>query len=187
MGSLTNQPESTLKHHQYFKDVVLNQGSNTIRKNILATLIAWNEVGKGWMLNKDWAEGEKCFKKSIESAREAGAEDPTATSLPKVNLGLAYWLTQRYVEAASTITEALQEREAKFGKDDRESFITGRLLHALGNVKKSQSLLDESLELHRRSLRQYLSTIGRNHQRTGDAHVKVAEHCMRMGEWNEAR
>ena len=158
-----------------------------MRKNVLPTLIAWNEVGKGWMLNKDWAAGEWCFKKSIASAEEAGAKDPTDTSLPKVNLGLAYWLTQRYDEASSTITEALREREAKFGKDDKESFITGRLLHALGNVKKSQGLLDESLELHRRALRQYLSTIGRNHQRTGDVHVKVAEHCMRMENWDEAR
>jgi uncharacterized protein HemY len=65
-------------------------------------------------------------------------------------------------------------------------FSTGRFLHALGNVKKSQGFLDESHALHQRALRQYLSTIGRNHHRTGDLHVKVAEHYMRTGEYDKA-
>ena len=64
---------------------------------------------------------------------------------------------------------------------------TGRLLHALGNVRKSQGLLDESAALHRRALQQYLSTIGKNHHRTGDVHVKVAEHCIREGMMTEAK
>jgi hypothetical protein len=63
---------------------------------------------------------------------------------------------------------------------------TGRFLHALANVKKSQGYMDESHELHKRALSQYLSTIGRNHHRTGDVHVKVAEHCLRAGDLTAA-
>ena len=53
---------------------------------------------------------------------------------------------------------------------------TGRFLHALGNVKATQGLRKESLAYHSRALSQYLSTIGKNHHRTGDIYVKVAEH-----------
>ena len=53
---------------------------------------------------------------------------------------------------------------------------TGRFLHALGNVKATQGVREESLAYHSRALSQYLSTIGKNHHRTGDIYVKVAEH-----------
>ena len=53
---------------------------------------------------------------------------------------------------------------------------TGRFLHALGNVKATQGLRKESHAYHNRALSQYLSTIGKNHHRTGDIYVKVAEH-----------
>jgi hypothetical protein len=39
--------------------------------------------------------------------------------------------------------------------------------------------LDESFLYHRRALRQYEQTIGKSHHRTGDVHVRVADHLLR--------
>ena len=123
VGSTTNQPTETLRHHQYFKDLVMSQRTHAPDRNPLTTSIAWNELGKAWMLNKEWVKGEECFEKSIESAKLTGRNDPTDTSLPKVNLGLAYWFTQRLDQASLVITQALQEREDKFGINDNQSFM----------------------------------------------------------------
>ena len=123
VGTETNEPESTLRHFQQFKDIVLNQDSKNAHESRLAPSIAWNELGNAWMLNKNWLKGEECFHKSIETAIAAGTKDPTEMSFPKVNLGLAYWLTDRHAEAAATVAEALREREAKYGKDDKDSFM----------------------------------------------------------------
>lgn len=59
---------------------------------------------------------------------------------------------------------------------------TGRLLHAVGNVKNSQGLFDESHDYHRRALFLYKSTLGNRHHRTADVFVKVAEHNIRLNQ-----
>lgn len=66
-------------------------------------------------------------------------------------------------------------------------YRTGRFLHALGNVRESQGMLVESLAYHERALRQYESTIGKNHHRTGDVHVRIADHLLRDRHLEEAR
>jgi hypothetical protein len=50
----------------------------------------------------------------------------------------------------------------------------------------SQGKLDESLLYHQRALRQFHATIGKNHHRTGDVHVRLAEHYAGAGRLNDA-
>jgi hypothetical protein len=64
---------------------------------------------------------------------------------------------------------------------------TGQLLYALGNVRRSQGLLYESFGYHQRALGQYKSTVGDSHHYTADACFKVGEHCMRFGNYKDAR
>jgi hypothetical protein len=64
---------------------------------------------------------------------------------------------------------------------------TGRLLHAMGNVKFSLGRLDESEHYHRKALAHYQSTIGNDHHRTADVCHRVAQHCSRRGELKQAR
>lgn len=64
---------------------------------------------------------------------------------------------------------------------------TGRVLHALGNVRASQGRLKESYDFHQRALMQYRSTIGDNHHRTADVCYKVAEHYIRFEKLEDAR
>ncbi|PVH87326.1 hypothetical protein DL98DRAFT_271169 [Cadophora sp. DSE1049] len=64
--------------------------------------------------------------------------------------------------------------------------MTGKLLHAYGNVKASKSELDKSYEFHLRGLQQYKSTIGNNHHRTADLCVKVSDHYTRLRQYSAA-
>ena len=63
---------------------------------------------------------------------------------------------------------------------------TGRFLHALGNVKGGQGFQDEGLNYHHRALVHYKSTLGNNHHRTADLFVKVAEHNIRLQQYEMA-
>jgi tetratricopeptide (TPR) repeat protein len=99
--------------------------------------------------------------------------------LQLANLGLAYWLQGNNELASSILKKGLKDREDEFGLDDRVSFITGRFLHALGNV-------ESSLDYHRRALMHYKTTLGNHHHRTADIFVKVAEHHIKLGNYDMA-
>lgn len=123
VGTETNDPENTLKHFLAFKDIVLRQQTEAADGSSFSMAIAWNELGNAWMLNKNWQRGEECFLKSIEVAKSKDNFDATDVSFPMVNLGLAYWMTNRLTEAVQTIEQGLKDREEKFGRDDKESFM----------------------------------------------------------------
>lgn len=63
---------------------------------------------------------------------------------------------------------------------------TGRILHGLGNVRCSQGRLDESEIYHRRALAQAQATVGNLHHRFADICHRVAQHCLRKGEYDHA-
>lgn len=65
-------------------------------------------------------------------------------------------------------------------------YRTGRFLHALGNVRNSQGAFDEALDYHRRALLFYKSTLGNHHHRTADVLVKVADHNIRLHQYDMA-
>lgn len=138
------------------------------------------------MLNRRWQKGEECFKRSIETLRLLKEFKRSTLSLPLVNLGLACWLQGRVSEALATLTQGLRDRQEAFGVNDRISFITGRYLHALGNVTAAMGNQEQSLEYHRKALFHYKHTLGNGHHRTADVFVKVAEHSMRMGQGDNA-
>lgn len=63
---------------------------------------------------------------------------------------------------------------------------TGRLLYAMGNIKSSQGLLEESLSFHERAYRQFTATVGPNHHRTCDVSCRMAIHYARLGRNDES-
>ncbi|KAL8731034.1 MAG: hypothetical protein Q9166_003685 [cf. Caloplaca sp. 2 TL-2023] len=186
IGTETNDPIGTLKNFQTFNELMNNEFGDGTQGKDKRLAISWNELGNAYMLNGLWAKGEESFKKSMQTMQRVDGFQNIDNSFALVNLGLAYWLTDRLQEAVDVLMEGLKHREALYGPDDRESFITGRFLHALGNVKAAQGLRQESQKYHNRALAQYLSTIGQNHHRTGDLHVKVAEHHYQLQEYEEA-
>ncbi|KAF2230784.1 hypothetical protein EV356DRAFT_324935 [Viridothelium virens] len=181
-----NEPRDALKYHKLFNNMMVKDSAGKASHDDMRLAISWNERGNAYMLNRKWVKGEKCFLKAIEEMEKLDNFERTMLSLPLANLGLAYWLQRKYDEALRTLEEGLRDREDAFGLDDRVSFITGRFLHALGNVKGSQGHEDEGLKYHRRTLLHYKSTLGNRHHRTADVFVKVAEHNIRLQQYEMA-
>ncbi|KAH7348146.1 P-loop containing nucleoside triphosphate hydrolase protein [Pyrenochaeta sp. MPI-SDFR-AT-0127] len=186
IGTESNQPKFALFHFRKFNEMTIAEIDRQRLKTDKRLAISWNELGNAFMMNKMWFDGERCYKKCLQVAQQMPNFAPAQFSFPYVNLGLAYWITERLSEAKQTLEEGLRHRVAAYGQDDHESFITGRFLYALGNVAASNGDLGESLSYHERALRQFLSTIGKNHHHTGDIHIKVGEHHLRSGNLNEA-
>ncbi|CAN9407919.1 unnamed protein product [Alternaria alternata] len=173
-----NEPNDALRYLTMFNQEMVKE---SLKKNPedMRLAISWNELGNAHMLNRDWKKGEECFLKSIEEMRKYHKFSETMISLPLANLGLAYWLQGNSELASSTLKKGLKDREDEFGKEDRVSFITGRFLHALGNV-------ESSLDYHRRALMHYKLTLGNRHHRTADVFVKVAGHHIKLGNYDMA-
>lgn len=63
---------------------------------------------------------------------------------------------------------------------------SGRFYHALGNVTYDQGSAEDSLNYHHKALLHYKSTLGNNHHRTAAVFVKVAEHNIRIHQFDTA-
>lgn len=178
----TNQPQEAIKYFEHFNMKMTKEFEATpeLVKRDMRFAISWNELGNAHMLNRQWKKGEECFQRSIETMGYLENFQKSHISLPKVNLGLAYWLQNMLLKAQEILTEGLKERQDAFGLDDRISFITGRYLHALGNVMASIGDRQQSFDYHRKALFHYKSTLGNSHHRTADLFVKLAEHSMGM-------
>ncbi|KAK5451987.1 hypothetical protein LTS15_007710 [Exophiala xenobiotica] len=146
---------------------------------------AYNQLGISKMMSDEVDEAIELFQKALFVYRPL--KNAQFLAMPMANLGLGYWLQGKYALAVSTLEQGIKERVELHGPNDTESFRTGRLLHAMGNVKENQGLLDESEMFHRKALTQYQSTIGDDHHRTSDVRHRIARHCLRKGELKQAR
>jgi tetratricopeptide (TPR) repeat protein len=181
-----NEPSDALYYHRLFNDRMVKQLSGEAGEKDMRLAISWNELGNAYMLNDNWVTGEDCFLKSIEEMRRLRDYNKTTISLPLANLGLSYWLQNKLETAARVLVQGLEERADELGEDDKVSFISGRILHAIGNVRGSQGRRDEAYKFHRRLLLQYKATLGNRHHRTADAFSKVGEHQILRGQHETA-
>ena len=198
----TNDPEGCLYHAQEALNTMLElSAERQERTSKLAT--ATSEMGKACSRNG-------LYHKALEYYAESRTIREAQPGFHKVNLftsllgrGHALWLLGQYEEASQSITEALDNQAEYFGGPDdtsshrsvkcaclshyADSSRTGLALFALGNVRLSQGLYNESISLHQRAMRQYRATIGEHHHQFGDACYKVGEDHVRFQEYDIAR
>ena len=123
-ATVTNKATDALSRFQAYNSMMVaevNAGSNSKTSGLA---VSWNELGVAYMMNRRWQEGRDCFLRSIDITMTLVNFKKTMISFPTVNLGLAYWLTNRYSEAVQILSEGLADREAAFGIDDRVSFMS---------------------------------------------------------------
>ena len=118
-----NDPNSALRYHLLFNKAMTKELETKQTHEDMRLAISWNELGNAYMLNQEWSKGEKNFLKSITEMRRLKGFKPTQISLPLANLGLAYWLQEKYDLATEALLAGLKDREAEFGLDDRISFM----------------------------------------------------------------
>jgi tetratricopeptide (TPR) repeat protein len=80
--------------------------------------VLWDQLRNVYIMNKLWFEGELCFKQSLETAQRMTNFALAEFSFLYINLGLAYWPTDRFEEAKDTFKEGLKHRVAVFSQDN---------------------------------------------------------------------
>lgn len=133
-----NRPYDALRHQLIFntmmqKELAGKKGSD------MRLAMSYNELGVAYMINDSeckhgldnnsalrlsvWAEGEDCFKMSIQEMKRLDNYKKYKISLPLVNLASCHYLNGDNVQAEKLLLEGLADRVEEFGKDDRESFM----------------------------------------------------------------
>jgi hypothetical protein len=118
-----NRPHATRKHQGMFNKMMIKEIGNKHPGTDMRLAISFNQLGVAHMINDDWIKGEECFRRCILEMERLDDYENFKISLPLVNWGSICWLTGRYDEAEERLLEGLADRIAKFGKNDRESFM----------------------------------------------------------------
>ncbi|SPO03437.1 uncharacterized protein DNG_06120 [Cephalotrichum gorgonifer] len=157
---------------------------------------AHSQIGIAYMMTGKLALATEYFKQSIEIFKSLDEFHVDMLGFPAANLGLSYWMQGQLDEAEEIFANALGDREKEYGKMDKVSYKTGRILHGYGNVKASKAeaarlagdaeryklLMGESQTLHEAALAQFESTLGGYHHRVADMCHKIAGHRIMDGD-----
>ncbi|KAL8808246.1 MAG: hypothetical protein Q9200_004367 [Gallowayella weberi] len=128
-------------------------------------------------------EGIAALLRQQEISKSLGNYIPQSR---EANLGLAYMMQGRLQESETILTQSIEARQKALGKEDKESFRTGKIIYALGNLRALQGRLDESYDCHVDAWNRYLATVGNQDHRTADVGHKIAEHHLRRGQYDDA-
>lgn len=182
----TNDAKKCLFHTQKLlelrREVFRETGKEDIR-----LAIAYNEIAIAWVMNREYEKAIEQFGASIDVYRRLPDYWTAMDTNPRTNLGFTYWVMGDLKKGRQILLSLLKDRVAKFGQNDKESYRTGRVYHGLGNIAYDEGMLDESERYHQSALKQYQEMLGNNHHKTADLCHRVAKHCMRRNDTNNAR
>ena len=121
----TNDHDKSVYHHQCALKAQLEM---RWREDVLDTRLArcYNELGTGRMEAGDLSGSVEAFLESMRIDKELGAYP--YNWVMEANLGLSYTYIGNLVEADVVLTGTLERREAKFGKNDTESYRWATIL-----------------------------------------------------------
>ena len=119
----TNDHDASVYHH---KCALEAQIETRRREDTLDVRLArcYNELGTGRMEGGDLEGSIEAFLESLSIDKQLGVY-PYNWVL-EANLGLSYTYIGDFAEAEVVLTGTLERREAKFGKDDTESYRLGQ-------------------------------------------------------------
>ncbi|CAK7229743.1 hypothetical protein SCUCBS95973_007331 [Sporothrix curviconia] len=217
MGALcneTNDKDGCLEHN--IQCLAIRRQHAVKGRPDLRLAFAHSQMGIAYMMVGKFASATAYFQQSVEMLKSIPGIDLDEFGFPSCNLGLAYWIQGDIDTADTVLTDLLAQREMLHGKLDRVSYKTGRVLHALGNVRASKAIRleaqaqaqadadattsatpdladqakiywDQAFAIHTDCLAQYESTVGKFNHRTADALHKLAEHHIRRKEHVQAQ
>lgn len=191
-----NDPGNSLTNQKAWLDMMLvrrDSGGNMIVDYELAQ--TYNELGVAYACNRRWKEATECFMQSMDIVTKQPNFEEFHLGWSAPNLGFMYWVLGKLEAAENIFNKILGIYEAKFGKDDTQSFKyvkpfrkkdliliyhhrTGKMLHGMGNVQWSKGNRELSYDYHCRALKQYCATVGEKHHRTVAVQIRLAEHHM---------
>jgi tetratricopeptide (TPR) repeat protein len=123
MANEINHAVESLEYLSKFNSMMVRDLGSRQSGTDMRLALSFNELGCAYMLRNDYSRAETCFEQSISSMEKLDNYERWQVSLPGVNLGVVYWLTERYTDAVDVLTRGLRDREKKFGSNDQESFM----------------------------------------------------------------
>lgn len=145
--------------------------------------LAYAERGISRIQDKRYEEGEADLKEALRMRKALGNYIPRSG---EANLSWALLAQSKLEECDTLLLDSLAGREKALGKNDKESVRTGLILYALGNLRAAQNRWHDSFEYHQRAWHHMLATVGERDFYTANVAHKVAEHLIRLGQYESA-
>jgi tetratricopeptide (TPR) repeat protein len=145
--------------------------------------LAYAERGISRIQDKRYKEGEADLKEALRMRKALGNYVPRSG---EANLSWALLAQGKLEECDTLLLDSLAGREKALGKNDKESVRTGLILYALGNLRAAQNRWHDSFEYHQRAWQHMLATVGERDFYTANVAHKVAEHLIRLGQYESA-
>lgn len=145
--------------------------------------LAYAERGISRIQDKRYEEGEADLKEALRMRKALGNYIPRSG---EANLSWALLAQGKLEECDMLLLDSLAGREKALGKNDKESVRTGLILYALGNLRAAQNRWHDSFEYHQRAWHHMLATVGERDFYTANVAHKVAEHLIRLGQYESA-
>ncbi|EHK24082.1 uncharacterized protein TRIVIDRAFT_67712 [Trichoderma virens Gv29-8] len=184
----TNSPQESLRHNLIWLSLMRERKSSDGKQIIDYELgCAYNEVGVAYAMNNMYPLAIDSFKESISTYMSIPDYDEKWLGWPLPNIGMMYWIQGNHKLALKALHRMRNIYEAAYGRDDRQSFKTGKVLYGIGNVYLSLGDLEYALGYHFRALSQWSETLGRGHHRIGDVSHKIAQDLMGLGQFERAQ
>ncbi|PIA96290.1 hypothetical protein CB0940_10839 [Cercospora beticola] len=172
-----------------YKELMIEQLGDDDCQTDPRLAIAYLELAVAHAFKLEYKESKSCSEVALALCESIPLPEMVMNlrTLAVANLALALLELGDAAGARDKALQALQEREERLGPDDRSSMLTGRLLHALGNIYLALDETERSLSYHMRAMIHYKETVGPTHHRTADMCFKVAQHKYRTGHLDEAK
>ena len=142
---------------------------------------AYNDLGQSYAMNRLYDKAIPCFTRSMELMKQLPTFQKDWLCSQYYRMAITYHSMGDSDRAAQLVKEAITDREAVFGQNDRVSSRTGLLYYILGNIRNSQSLVDEAYSLHHRAYLQCRQTAGESSLAALKCSQKLADHYIRQG------
>lgn len=118
-----NDPHLALFHSRKYYELMKESFLDKEPSNDFRLLISYNEYGVALIMNKKWDHAIEVLLQCVRDMAHYSSISDVLMSLPYANLGLAYWLSGQTQMADKVLTQAIQERQEKFGEEDCRTFV----------------------------------------------------------------
>ncbi|KAI0182112.1 hypothetical protein GGR52DRAFT_67803 [Hypoxylon sp. FL1284] len=182
--SESNNQEGCRKHFELQLKYCLEAiEKGQIQRPNVREALAYGGMGTAKMMQKEYAEAEKNYRRCMEIWKECPGEPSIYTKHLAESLSF-----QGYTDEAEKLLLAwIEERAEKFGPKDTTSYRTGILYKALGSNQIRQGKLDAAYQSQLDAAEMHRTVFGGDHHLIADTWYKAGWLLARKGECEKAK
>ncbi|KAI1357753.1 P-loop containing nucleoside triphosphate hydrolase protein [Xylaria arbuscula] len=101
--------------------------------------VAYNDLATGWAFRQNWAQAIQLLKESMKIRENLPGFTRDKLFSPLYHLGIVYHHQGNFDAAETSLTQAIDDRSAAFGREDKRSVRSAALYYAMGNMRLSRA------------------------------------------------